>query len=127
MLFSRRCSTSCIVLDLTRRAETPVGDLRFVNLVAVVIRRRETRRRAHRTVNVDDSLARSTDQMMVVIVDPILVASGRSHGLNASKKSVLDQHAEGVVHGLTRDGAEVGLGDESYLVGRHVRSKRYCA
>jgi len=74
----------------TRRTETPVCDFGFIDLVAVVIRRREAWSRADRAVDVDDSLAGSADQMVVVIVHPILVASRRPHGLNASQEPVLD-------------------------------------
>jgi hypothetical protein len=40
---------------------------------------------------------------------------------------VLDKDPKGVVHGLTRDGADVGLHGCSYFVGRHVWSQRYGA
>src|ERR1700733_8018131 len=42
------------VLGLTRRAETPVRDFGFVNLITVVVRRREARSRTNRAVDVDD-------------------------------------------------------------------------
>ena len=65
--------------------------------------------------------------MVVVVVHPILVASRRSHRLNASQESVLDQHCECVVHGLTRDGADVGLDGSDDFVGCHVWKQRHCA
>jgi len=63
--------------------------------------------------------------MMVVIADAIFEASGRSGRLNASDDPFGDQYAEGVVHGLKRDGADLGPGRLRHLVGRNVRLSRY--
>jgi ribosomal protein L14 len=57
-------------------ASTPVRDVRFVDLVAVVVRRRETRRRSNGAVDVDETAAVATDEVMVVVIDAILVAGG---------------------------------------------------
>ncbi len=52
----------------------------------------------------------------MVVVDSIFVTSGRSNRLDSSKKIVLDQHAEGVVHRLARDRANVRLREFGHLV-----------
>ena len=56
------------------RTATPVRDLGFVDLVAPVVDRRETRGGADHAVDVDHTAADSADQMMVVVADPILEA-----------------------------------------------------
>jgi hypothetical protein len=58
------------------RTAPPVGDLGLVDLVAPVVGRRETRGGADRAVDVDQTAADSADQMVVVVADPILEASG---------------------------------------------------
>ena len=69
------------------RTAPPVGDLGLVDLVAPVVDRRETRGGADRAVDVDHAAADSTDQMVVIVADPILEASRRSGGLNAPDQS----------------------------------------
>jgi hypothetical protein len=58
--------------------------------------------------------------MMVVVTDAIFEASRRAGRLNAPEKAFGDQHSEGVVHGLKRDGADLGPDDLGHLVGRDV-------
>ena len=57
------------------RTAPPVGDLGLVDLVALVVDRRETGRRADRAVDVDQTAADAADQMVVVVADAILEAS----------------------------------------------------
>jgi hypothetical protein len=57
------------------RTASPVGDLGLVYLVAHVVDRRETGGGADRAVDVDQTAADSTDQMVVVVADAILEAS----------------------------------------------------
>jgi len=52
----------------------PVGHLGFVDLVAHVIGRRQTRSRPDRAIDIDHAAADSADQMMMVVADPILEA-----------------------------------------------------
>ena len=106
------------------RTAPPVGDLGLVDLVAPVVGRRETRGGADRAVDVDHAAADSADQMVVVVADAIFEASRRSGGLNAPDQAFGDQHAEGVVHRLQRDGADLGPDDLGHAVGRDVRLTR---
>jgi hypothetical protein len=62
--------------------------------------------------------------MVMVVVHSVFVASGGTDWLNAPKKSVVHQHAEGVVHGLARDGTDVGLCNFGHFVRCHVRPTR---
>ena len=57
------------------RTPPPVGDLSLIDLVTPVVERRETGGRANGAVDVDQTAADSTNQMVVVIADPILEAS----------------------------------------------------
>lgn len=59
--------------------------------------------------------------MVVIVVHPILVASGGADRLDTSKKTVLDQYSQCVVDRLARDSANVRLRHVGDLVGRHVR------
>ena len=58
--------------------------------------------------------------MVVVVADPILEASRRPGGLNAPDEAFGDQDAEGVVHRLERDGADLGPDGLGHAVGRDV-------
>jgi hypothetical protein len=53
---------------------SPVDDLGLVDLVALVVIRRKTRGEADRAIDIDGATAVATDQMMVVVADPGLVA-----------------------------------------------------
>jgi hypothetical protein len=58
--------------------------------------------------------------MVVVVADPILEASRRPGGLNAADEAFGDEDAEGVVHRLERDGADLGPDNLGHAVGRDV-------
>jgi len=67
-----------------------------------------------RAIGVDRFSTGAADEVVVVITDPGLVESRRPGGLDAPDEALLDQHPEGVVHRLSRDGTDVGanvLGD----------------
>jgi len=53
----------------------PVGDLGLIDLVAVVVGSRETRRVSNRAVYIHHTTTNSTDQMMVVVADAIFEPS----------------------------------------------------
>jgi hypothetical protein len=108
------------VLGQAIRTAPPVGDLSLIDLVALVVHRRETGGGADRAVDVDQTTADSTDQMVVVVADPVLEASRCPGGLNAPEEAFGDQDAEGVVHRLERDGPDLGPGDLRHFVGRDV-------
>ena len=109
------------VEQLAVGTEAPVRDLGFVDHVAGIVGGRQARSRTDCAVHVDHLLTRSADEMVMVIVHSIFVASRGSDGLNSSKKTIVDQHAKGVVHRLARNGPDVGLCDFSDFVSGHVR------
>jgi hypothetical protein len=91
----------------------PVDDLGFIDLVAEVIGGRQARSVVDRTVDVDHPIAGSTDEVVVVVPDPVLVASGRPGRLDAPEEALLGKGREGVVYRLDRDGTDLtpdGLG-----------------
>jgi hypothetical protein len=59
---------------------------------------------------------------MVVVIDAILVASGRPYGLNSSDESFFGEDGEGVVDGLARDRANFNSDRLGNVFGRDVRS-----
>jgi hypothetical protein len=89
------------------RAATPVNDFGLVDVEAAVVAGRETRRGSDRAVNVNQTAAVSTNQMVVVVAHPILETSRGSGGLNATDKARADQNAQRVVHRLERDGPDL--------------------
>lgn len=96
------------------RTASPVDDFGFVDLIAVVFGRRETRRNPDRAIDIHDTAAGPADQMMVIVTDTIFEARRRSGRLNASHETLGDQDAQRVVHRLVRNRADVapdGLGD----------------
>src|SRR4029453_12220806 len=82
-------------------APTPVDDLGLVDLVTRVVGGDQARSVADRAVHVDHAPACSTDQVVVVVADPILVAGRRSGGLNPPEDALVAEDREGVVHRLT--------------------------
>ena len=108
--------------DWARQSGTaaPVGDLGLVDLVALVVGRREARSGADGAVHVDHAAADATDQMMVVVADPILEAGRRAGGLDAADQAFGDQEAQRVVHRLERDGADLGPDDLGHAIGGDV-------
>jgi hypothetical protein len=108
----------------TLRTAPPVRDLRLVNLVAPVVGRPETRGGAGSAVDVDDTAAGSTNQVVVVVADPILEASRRSSGLNAPDQSLGDEEAQCVVHRLQGNGTDLGPDDLGHGLSRDVRLPR---
>src|SRR5262249_52463386 len=86
----------------------PVDHLRLVDRVTRVGGGGQARGVADGTIDIDRFSAGATDQVMVVVTNTILVEGRRSGGLDAPEESPLDQHPEGVVHRLSRDGADLG-------------------
>ena len=98
----------------------PVGDLGFVDLIPVVVFRRQTRGIANCAVDIDQTAADSTDQMVVVVANAILEASGRPWRLNAPDEAFGHQQTQCVIHRLKRDGADLDSDDLGHAVGRDV-------
>ena len=61
---------------------------------------------------------------MVVVADAVLVAGGRSGGLDAADNALFGEEGEGVVDGLARDGADFGADEFGDVVGGGVGAAR---
>jgi secreted PhoX family phosphatase len=112
---------------LTLWASTPVGDLGFIDFVALVVRRLKAWSRADRAVHVYDASTVTTDQMMMIVVDSIFIASCGSFWLDTAKETVGHQNRERVVDGLARNSSDIQLGDVENFISGHVRAIRHCA
>jgi hypothetical protein len=112
-------------LGQTLRTAPPIGDLGLVDLVPLVVDRRETGGGADDAVDIHQTAANATDQMVVVVADAILEARRRTRGLNAPDQTFGDQEAEGVVHRLERDGPDLGSHDLGRAIGGDVRLTRH--
>src|SRR5262245_54154455 len=86
----------------------PVDHLRLIDFIARVGGGGQAGGVADGAVHIDRVSAGATDQVVVVVANAILVECRRAGGLDAPEESLLDQHAEGVVHRLSRDGADLG-------------------
>jgi len=89
------------------RAQAPIDDFGLVDGEAVVVACRQAGASTDRAVDVDDPVALSADQVMVVVVDAVLVTRRGSHRLNATQKPAFAQRVQRVVHRLARDRTNV--------------------
>src|ERR1035437_7937819 len=119
-------ATRRVALRLTLRTSTPVRDVGFVDLVAVVVGRGEARRSTDGAVDVDETSAYATYEVMVVVVDAIFVAGWWPDGLNSPDEALVGEDAEGVVDGLARDRADFNSDHLGYVLGRDVGSPGHC-
>ena len=106
---------------------TPVGNLGLIDLIALVIGRREARSGTDGAIHVDHAAADTTNQVVVVITDPILEPGWRAGGLDAANQAFGDQEVQRVVHRLERDGADLGPDDLGYSIGGDVGGAADCA
>ena len=84
-------------------AGTPVDDLGLVDEKPVIIDGFQARPRPHRTVDVDRAPAGATDEVVVVVVDPIFVAGRRPRRPGSAHHALFDQRPQGVIHRLPRN------------------------
>jgi hypothetical protein len=64
---------------------------------------------------------------MVIVADTIFITSWRTGRLDTANEALLGQHAEGVVHRLPRDRAEVRADDFGDIIRRRMRPTSYGA
>jgi len=118
----------CRPLRLRRRlwlreavgAAAPVDDLGFVDLIAAVVSRPETRRGSDDALHVHQAAARAADKVMVVVADPVLESGRGARGLNAPDQAFSREHAQSVVHRLERNRADLPADDVGDAVGGDV-------
>ena len=109
---------------LTGRASPPEDHFGFVDAESVVGRCLQAGRGTHRTVDVDRETAGATDEMVVIVVDPIFVARRRTGRLDPADEASIGQDSEGVVDGLTRYCPDLGSYESLDVVGCPVRRAR---
>ncbi len=73
-------------------------------------------------IDVKHQSAVTTDQVVMVVTDSLLVAGRRPGRLDTPDEALVDQNAEGVVHPLARDGTDLGPDHLRYIVCGAVRS-----
>lgn len=107
------------------RASAPVDHLGFVHLVPRSLGGGEARGRADRAVDIHHPAAGATDQMMVVVTSPVLVARGRPRGLDAADEALLGEECEGIVDGLTGYDPDPGSHRRGHVIRGGMRPTRH--
>jgi hypothetical protein len=102
-------------------ASAPIGDFRFVDFVTARIRRFQTRGAAGGTVDVHDTAAAATDQMVMVVADAIFESRGGSCGLDAAEEPMVDEQREGVVDRLERNRTDIRADPFGHAIRGDVR------
>jgi hypothetical protein len=82
----------------------------------------QARRRTDRTVDVHGPSTGTTNQVVVVVTHPVLVAGRRSGRLDTPEKPLVDQDSKGVVHPLAGDRTDLGPDGLCNVIGGTVRS-----
>src|SRR5947209_7741750 len=78
----------------------PINDFGFVDLVAPRIGGREAGGVTDRTIDVDHLIARPTDEVVVIVTNPVLVPGRRPGGLDSPQEALLGERGQCVVHRL---------------------------
>jgi hypothetical protein len=111
---------------LARLAPSPEDDFSLVDNVSVIVVDLETRATAYDAVNVDGLTARTTYEMVMIIVNSLLVTCGRSCGLNSSDDCPFGEHRQGVVDGLARDCSDLSTNHTLHLISGAMWSFCHC-
>jgi hypothetical protein len=93
----------------------------------MVVSRLEAGRVTHRTGDVDRGATAPTDQVVVVVIHPVLVTSQRARRLDPSDEPLVGQDAECVVDRLARHGTDLGPDQFLDLVGCAMRPFGHCS
>ena len=76
----------------------------------------------YRAVDINRATARATDDVVMIVVDPVLIAARRMGRLNAPYEAIFGQNAQGVVYRLARDRTDLSPHQVLDLVRRAVRA-----
>lgn len=107
------------------RASAPVNHLGLIHLVAGSLGGGEARGRADRAVDIHHPAAGATDQMMVVVTGPVLVARGRPRRLDAAEEALLGEEREGIVDSLTGYDPDPGSHHRGHVIRSGMRTTRH--
>lgn len=105
------------VRGLTLGADAPIDDLGLVHVELPVVQRRQARRVADRTIDVDQPVTGATDEMMVIVTNSPFVPRGGACWLDPADDLVFFQNRQRVVDGLAGDRSDL-LADDLSDVGR---------
>ena len=94
-------------MDRAVGAQAPERDLGLVDDETMGIRDAQTWSRAVGTIDVGDSSAIATYDVMVVVADPHLKQCRRAGGFDASSQAHVGQSAQYVIDGLRRNSPEL--------------------
>jgi hypothetical protein len=104
----------------------PKNDFGFVNFEPMVIIGGQAGCGTNGAVDVEHHVARSADQMVVVVTDSIFISRGGPSWLDPTNEVLVDQDAERVVHSLARNRTENDPDIVGQLVGGGVSMGRKC-
>lgn len=103
-----------VLRGLTLGAGAPIDDLGLVHVELPVFRWRQARRVAYRAIDVDQPIARTTDEVMVIVTNSPFVPGRGARWLDPADDLMFGQNRQRVVDGLAGDRPDLfadGLGD----------------
>lgn len=107
-------------------AAAPVDHLGLVDLESRVGGGDQARRRTDCAVDIDHPAAGATDQVVVVVAGAAFVPCRRPGRVDAPNQTLFGENAEGVVHRLAGNGADLLPDGRDDVVRGAVRSTRHC-
>lgn len=87
-------------------AAPPIDNFCFIDFESVIISGGKAWNIPNRTVDIYGDAASAAYEVVVVVIDPILVAGRRSGWLDAADEVLVDEGTKRVVDGLSGDGAD---------------------
>lgn len=85
----------------------PVRDLGLIDFISLVIDHGQARRIAGGAIDIDHPTTGTADQMVVVVINPILEEGRRPGRLDPPDEADVNQDRQRVVHRLARNGADL--------------------
>jgi hypothetical protein len=108
------CGSAC-------RAATPINDFSFIDLEIVVVVCSKTGNFTNGAVDVEHDSALSTDQVMVIVANSILIARSGSWRLYSPQQLFVHEYTECVVDRLSGNGTNVSPNVFAQLISCDVR------
>jgi hypothetical protein len=108
-------------------ASAPVDHLNLIDLVTGVVGGGQARRFTDGAVHIGRISTDPTDHVVVIVIASTLIECRRPGKLNAPDDALFGQDTKGIVHRLSRDGADVGTNVVGDVVRRSVGPRRKCS